>query len=120
MTAPAYFEFRGEHETDRFVIKLVDPKKIEHARRIVRGEETRFIHVMGTIIVQRVAYNQRWRFHLKPDSIEFFENEHLERCDGAMGLIEQDLDRVGGSFLPKGFWCPWASILTREVEFTEP
>ena len=48
----AYFEFDmggyGSDE-DRFVIELVQPEKISHARRILAGEETQKAHVMGKI-----------------------------------------------------------------------
>jgi len=114
----AYFEFTGSQPTDRFVIKLDDSQKIHHARRILAGQEKAKIHVAGTIISKRVPYNTSWSYHLQSESIQFFEVA-IEVCDADMRYIEEHLNQIGGSFLPKAHWCPWNSKLTREVALTE-
>lgn len=114
----AYFEFRGSNKKDFFVMKLVDPATIEHARAILRGDETSAIHPQGTIVSERVPYNPRWSYHFDPASISFFR-EAIELCDANMGFIEEHLDEVGGSFLPNAHWCPWSSKLVREISRAE-
>jgi hypothetical protein len=46
--APACFRFTDIETKRRFVIELVKPRKIEHARRSPRGEEHSCVHVQGT------------------------------------------------------------------------
>ena len=112
----AYFEFKGPDPNDRFVIKLVDPEKIEHARKILRGAETGRTHIAGVIALEKASYNHPdWSYHMKPDSIEFFD-EAKEVCDATMRYVEEHLDEVGGAFLPGNRWCPWGSELTRELK----
>jgi hypothetical protein len=51
---------------------------------------------------------------MAPDTIGFFEMQ-IEVCDANSNYVEEHLDEVGGSFLPKSFWCPWSSTLAAEV-----
>ncbi len=111
----AYFRFTDIEEKPRFVIKLVEPEKIEHARRILRGEETSRIHVQGTVVKEPAGYNPGWSYHLAPESIDFFEMA-VEVCDATIRFVEDNLDEVGGSTLPDSHWCPWTSRLVDEVE----
>src|SRR5437764_13012439 len=97
--APAYFRFTDTNGKPQFVIQLVEPRKIEHARRILRGEEQSCVHIQGTIIKEPVVYNPGWRYHLAPESIEFFARA-IEVCDASMQYGEQRLDEVGGATLP--------------------
>ena len=99
----------------KFVIKLVDPGKIEHARRILRGEETHRVHVQGQIVKEPANYNPGWSFHLKPESIDFFEYA-VEVCDATITYVEEHLDEVCGSTLPDCHWCPWGSSLIEEID----
>jgi hypothetical protein len=46
---PAYFEFDYPPRRQTFVIKLTERAKSEHARRILSGEETGAVHVMGKV-----------------------------------------------------------------------
>lgn len=113
----AHFEFtqldpKGQEQT--FVFALDDPEKISLARSIIAGQETARVHVQGTIVATPASYNPGWAFHLRPDSIGFFENQ-IEVCDANMSYVAAHLDEVGGSTLPRSFWCPWSSRLTREV-----
>jgi hypothetical protein len=113
-TTEAYFEFRGDDDADVFTIKLIDDAKIAHARAILAGTERQRVHVQGTVISEKAAYNPAWDYHLKPESIEFFAWA-IEVCDSTMRYVEEHLKDVGGAFLPKAHWCPWHSRLTREI-----
>jgi hypothetical protein len=114
---PAFFDMRDVNG-DSFVIKLWDPATIAHARRIVSGEETGAIHVIGKVVDSRVAYNPEWAYHLDPSSIGFFENA-VEVCDATIRYVEDHLIEVGGAFLPGSIWCPWTSTLVRELSEAE-
>ncbi len=114
----AYFAFKGSDPKDTFVIQLTDPARIKEARAILAGQQTDRIHVTGIIIPQKADYNPGWSYHLKPDSIHFFEMA-IEVCDANMRYVEEHLDEVGGAFLPGNGWCPWASKLIREIPASE-
>ena len=109
-----WFVFGCPPAKDEFVFELADPARIEHARKILRGEEKRKIHVSGIIRKQRAAYNPAWSFDLDPASISFFELA-MELCDAAIRHVEEHLEEVGGAFLPDNRWCPWSSRLLREL-----
>ncbi len=70
---------------------------------------------MGIIVKERRDYNPDWSYHLAPDSISFFRYA-VEVCDANMQYVEDNLDAVGGSFLPGNRWCPWQSQLVREIK----
>ena len=117
-TTAAYFRFADVDKKPRFVIKLVDATKIEHARRILTGVEKQRIHVQGTIVKEAASYNPDWSYHLEPESIDFFEIA-IEVCDASICYVEGNLDDVGGSTLPNSHWCPWSSRLVDEVSSVE-
>jgi hypothetical protein len=112
----AYFEFQQmapDGVLNSFVFKLTDGKKIAEARNLlVCGGPGN--SVQGTIIQEKAPYNPQWSFHLRPDSIGFFENQ-IEVCDANITYVEKHLDEIGGSTLPRSFWCPWSSALSAEV-----
>lgn len=118
-TSPAYFSVTDTDGEDVFVIELTDPILIDHARRVLRGEETSKVHIQGTIVQARAPYNQHWSFHLDPDTIKFFELA-IEVCDASIAFVEENLCQIGGSTLPNRHWCPWTSRLTSEVFFHPP
>lgn len=97
-----------------FVFELLDSSRIREAREIIANPGNRKNHVQGTVIQKPAAYNPEWSFHLAPNSIGFFENQ-IEVCDANVTYVQDHLDEVGGSFLPKSFWCPWSSRLVREI-----
>ena len=101
-------------ETEQFTFKLTDPPRIAEARKILADKTDLRRSVEGTIIKQRAAYNPRWLFYLDPPTIAFFEMA-IEVCDANVTYVEEHLDEVGGSTLPRSFWCPWSSRLTAEV-----
>lgn len=118
MAGPRYFAFEqgGDQE---FVFELTDQSLIDHARRVLSGEEQDEVHVHGRIRTGRKPYNPHWSYHLAPETIRFFQMA-IEVCDADMGYVEDHLDEVGGAFLPGAHWCPWNSRLVREVTVGEP
>ncbi|NVJ22299.1 calmodulin [Myxococcus sp. AM011] len=98
-----------------FIIELTDDKTINHARKILSGQETNEVHVHGRIIKRMQPYNPKFSFHLDPATIQFFSMA-IEVCDANMVYVEDHLDEAGGAFLPGSHWCPWDSRLTREVK----
>lgn len=110
----ALFEFKGSDEQDRFVIKLVDQEKINHARNLLADITSERPSVMGTIMKSMENYNPNWGYHLVPESISFFDVA-TEVCDANMRYVEEHLDEVGSDFLPGNQWCPWSSELTKEI-----
>ena len=96
-------------------IKLVEPDKILHARRILRGLEATRTSVQGIIVKEQAPYNTDWSYHVEPKTIDFFEVA-MEVCDATIQYVEDNLEDVGGAFLPGNHWCPWTSKLVREVE----
>ncbi len=112
---PAYFEFKGSNPVGRFVIKLTDQVKIQQARDLVHKNRRERLSVMGIIVKEQRDYNSDWSYHLAPESISFFRYA-IEVCDANMQYVEDNLDAVGGSFLPGNRWCPWHSQLVREIK----
>lgn len=110
----ARFSFQTQEQRE-FVIELTDDAKIAHARRILSGEETDEVHVMGRVIKSPQPYNPVWSYHLDPDTIQFFMHA-IEVCDANVSYIEYFLDDVCGAFLPGCFFCPWTSKLIREIK----
>lgn len=113
----AYFSFS---QTDpqgvkrHFVFELSDPTRIAEARSILADPKSIKNHVQGVIVSSRTSYNPDWSFHLKPETVGFFEMQ-VEVCDANVTYVEKHLDEVGGSTLPRSFWCPWSSQLDEEV-----
>ncbi|GLU49187.1 calmodulin [Nocardiopsis ansamitocini] len=117
MSDPVYFAFTANGHPE-FIFKLTSEARIAEARRIVSGEETESVHVMGRIRKQRKDYNPRWDFHFDPDTISFFTMA-IEVCDASPHYVNDHLDEACGAFLPGCFWCPWDSKVTREVPAAE-
>ncbi|GAA3115523.1 calmodulin-binding protein [Streptosporangium carneum] len=109
----AYFEFT-DSGNDKFVFKLTDPAKIQHARDLLSGATTDRPSVIGTIVVGTAAYNPNWSYHYNPTTVDFFDVA-TEVCDAGIDYVEEHLSEVGGAFLPGNTWCPWSSQLVREV-----
>ncbi|MDT8307088.1 MAG: calmodulin-binding protein [Anaerolineae bacterium] len=109
----AYFRFDYPPYPETFVFQLNDPAKIAQARQILQGDQST-PHVLGTIVKEPVPYNAPWRYHLEPETIEFFHSA-IEVCDANISYVEAHLDEVCGAFLPGCEWCPWGSRLLEEV-----
>src|SRR5438445_9698711 len=115
----AYFKFDYPPYPETFIIKLDDPTRIQEARDILAGKIMDRIHVAGKIIKEPAIYNPPWSYQLNSSSIVFFQYS-IEVCDSNIKYIEENLNQVGGSFLPGNFWCPWGSRLLEEVNDTIP
>lgn len=114
MSKAAFFAFDTPPADGTFIIKLTDLDKIQHARNILSGKETKVVHVSGNVVKEPAPYNPDWSFNLDPDSISFFESA-IEVCDATIEHVENHLDEACGSFLPNCTWCPWSSRLLKEV-----
>ncbi|GAB3264535.1 BP74-related protein [Kineosporia babensis] len=112
----AFFAFKQASGGDReFVFELKDEGRIAKARKILSGEETSEVHVMGRFRKESKEYNPGFSYHLDPDTVYFFSYA-IEVCDANMNYLEEHLDEAGGAFLPGAYWCPWDSRLSREIE----
>jgi hypothetical protein len=109
----AYFAFTDYSNTE-FIFELTDEEKIAHTRKIISGEESEKVHVMGRIIKRPKPYNPAWSYHLDPASISFFAVA-IEVCDANISYVEDHLDEACGAFLPGCYWCPWSSRVVREI-----
>lgn len=115
----AYFQVEDASDSLKpFLIKIVDPAKIEHARKILSGDEKCKIHLSGLIVKETISYNTDWSFHIDPTSIDFFQVA-IELCDATMEFIEANLNDIGGSTLPNNHWCPWSSKLIAELSYDD-
>ena len=110
----AYFAFETYGDGE-FVFKLTNDDRIAEARKILSGEETEKVHVLGRIVKTRQSYNPRYDFSFDPDTINFFY-QAIEVCDASLMYVEDHLDEACGAFLPGCFFCPWSSKLTKEVK----
>jgi hypothetical protein len=115
-TVMAQFAFVQPSSGGReFIFEVTDPGKIEHARRIISGEETSRVHVHGRIMKRQAPYNPSWSYYLDPNTIDFFDMA-IEVCDADMNYVEDHLDEACGAFLPGCHWCPWSSKVVREIK----
>ena len=110
----AYFRFDYPPRPATFVIKLIDPEKIQEARDILAGRQTDATHIIGIIVKESADYNAPWSYHLDSSTIGFFEVA-VEVCDAGIQYTEDHLDEACGAFLPDCRWCPWGSRLIEEV-----
>ncbi|WP_043633353.1 BP74-related protein [Nonomuraea candida] len=111
--SPAYFVIT-DITREQFVVQLTDPGKIQHARDLLSGTTTDRPHVYGRIAKAPASYNPRWSYHLRADTVDFFDVA-IEVCDATIPYVEDHLDEAGGAFLPGLIWCPWTSRLIREL-----
>lgn len=110
----AWFTFTDASD-ELFVIRIVDPANVAHARALLAGTVTSDALIAGTVVTEPAAYNIGWSYHLDPGSISFFEFS-IEVGDATMRYIEEHLDEVGGAFLPGSRWTPWSSALVGELQ----
>jgi len=113
--AAAFFNITGSPKERPFIVRLEDQASIDHARRIIGGQEETKVHVQGKIVKGAAPYNPGWGFHLEPASIGFFELA-MEVCDADTAYVEEHLAEIDTAFLPGAHWCPWDSRITAEVQ----
>lgn len=113
----AYFEFEqpSPEGAPRTFVFAVASGETDRIRAILRSGETDRLHVQGTIVPERAAYNPGWSFHLDPATVRVFELS-IEVCDADVQYVEDNLAEIGGSLLPGKHWCPWSSKIVREVK----
>ena len=113
--------FRFKNNAVTFVVKLSDPKTIEHARDLVYERTTNYPHIQGNIVKKADPMNIPWTFTLDPDSVSFFNgkdsrNGNSTACDIGIRWAEYYLDDVCNYILPDCFWCPTNSTLIEEIK----
>jgi hypothetical protein len=120
-TAPAYFRVGDTAGTSSFFVRIEDPQTIQQARNILAGLEPP-MNVGGTIVKEPICWNRgnpltgtEWSYHYDPSSVYLFEAS-MEVCDAAYWYVEDNLQDVGGEFLPGNRHCNWSSFLIEEVD----
>ncbi|KAK5575450.1 hypothetical protein RB653_006583 [Dictyostelium firmibasis] len=114
----AYFAFKTHGSQHDFIFKLTDDGLIKSARAILSGEEQLATHVMGRIRKVQASYNPHYSYHFDEKTISFFSMA-IEVCDATLQYTEDYLDEACGAFLPGCFFCPWSSVITKEVKINE-
>ena len=102
----ATFLVAGGPQTYR--IELATPELIEHAKRLMAGEDLPSIPI-GTIVRDDPSVNEPWSWHIDPATLEFAEVT-IEVCDGLPEYVEDGT-------LTSPTYCPW---LAEVVEITGP
>ena len=108
----AYFVLTVEPREETFVVKMTDPAKIQMARDILSGKIKDRYGISGTVVNKPVCYNAPWSFHLAPESLIFFQ-VFAEVCDSELQGIEDGV--TNGTIEPGTRWCPWSSLLLKEI-----
>jgi hypothetical protein len=93
----AYFLFDCPPRKERFVLCLEDPKKIAEARAILNDEAERHVH--GTLVDSPIFYNEPWRFHVEPSSVNFYDTA-LDFAEEVNGRVEAQLGPMGKAAFP--------------------
>jgi len=114
LTTPKLFQIQVVKE--RFVVKLITEHQLQMAHDLISHPERRRI-LIGRLAAGDDGYNrdpltkQSWSWHLVPETIQFVELA-TEVCDGLPSDIENNLpywiDTVGR-------FCPWATIVEKEM-----
>lgn len=102
----ATFEVAGGPQT--YKIELATPELIDHAKRLMAGEDIAAIPV-GTIVRDDPSVNEPWSWHIDPATLEFADAT-IEVCDGLPEYVEDGT-------LTSPTYCPW---LTKVIEITGP
>lgn len=119
--AAAHFrigDMAGTQGSTDFFVRIEDPQTIRQARHILEGLEPP-MNVGGTIVKETACWNPGWSYHYDPSSVYLFENA-VEVCDAAYLYVEENLQDVGGAFLPGNNHCNWSSFLIEEVDESCP
>jgi len=113
-----YYSITDHTSLNNFIIKLTNPDKIAMADAIYNGQIPDS-KIKGNIITTRVSYNTNWRFHLDPDSIEFFSSGFTNN-DVSFDKVENNLANVGITLLPDKVIAPAKSCLVIPVTVSQP
>lgn len=102
--------------TEAFLVRISDPRVLAHARNILAGTQPQRI-VTGELRQGGGGFNHDlgngriWSWHLDPESVELVDAA-IELCDGLPSFVEADPDFW---FNTVGTYCPWLSLIEREV-----
>src|SRR3989338_4337198 len=113
LTEKAYFEITKTNTHEKFIVLLVNPDTIQHARRLLEGSTQERQNIYGKIIKSRASYNPNWSYHLDPVSIHFADIS-IEQCSSTAADIEQRITQYGETGTIKDIWCPYPSMPTQE------
>lgn len=84
----------------QFRIELVTPELVEHAEKLLRGEDVSAIPV-GKIVRDSPSVNEPWSWHIDPKTLEFADFT-IEVCDGLPEYVEDGT-------LTSDTYCPWVA-----------
>ena len=113
-TQVAYADFIATDGLQDIVVRIADPVSVNHARRVLAGEELFATVVQGVVLPGQVQYNGGWDFHLDPRTVFFTERSAFD-CDASINDVAFFIDEVGTTFLPSGMWCPSTLVLVEEL-----
>ena len=93
----ATFQVAGD---ETFKIELATPELIDHAQRLLAGEELPAIP-LGTVVRDDPGVNAPWSWHIDPDTLEF-AFATTEVCDGIPSFVEDGT-------VTSDQYCPWSA-----------
>ena len=102
----ATFEVAGGPQT--YKIELDTPELIDHAKRLMAGEEVAAIP-NGKIVRDSPSVNAPWSWHIDPKTLEFADVT-TEVCDGLPEYVEDGT-------LTSDYYCPWQ---TKIIDISGP
>lgn len=85
---------------EEFTVELTTPELVDHAERLLAGEQIATIPV-GTVIRDDPGVNAPWSWHLDPASVEFADVT-IEVCDGLPSSVEDGT-------VTSDTYCPWSA-----------
>lgn len=91
------FEVAGR---ERYKIALTNPEDIEHARRLMAGENISAIP-LGTVVRDDPGPNAPWSWHIDPATFSF-AFATIEVCDGIPSDVEKKV-------VTSNEYCPWSA-----------
>jgi len=97
----ATFEVAGD---ETYKVELATPELIEHAERLLAGEEVAAIP-LGTVVRDDAGVNEPWSWHIDPATLEFADVT-IEVCDGLPSYVE---DRT----VTSEQYCPWSAKIVK-------
>lgn len=86
-----------------YKIELATPELVEHAQKLLDGEEVSAIPV-GTVVRDDPSVNEPWTWHIDPATLEFADFT-TEVCDGLPEYVEDGT-------VTSGVYCPWSAKIT--------
>ena len=93
----ATFEVAG---AETYKIELVTPELIDHAQRLLDGEDVAGIP-LGRVVRGEAGVNEPWSWHIDPETLEFAEVT-IEVCDGLPSFVEDET-------VTSADFCPWSA-----------